>query len=375
MIDPATIPSLHRLSELDAARAESSPAARLFELRKAAKTLRERLAERGPALAVRTFDIGTFPYPTSYGFQGAARSPAPYVMLRNRMQLVQVPHDGSHINVLVNPSDPQRARAAPFFAKQIDRYGELVTTKVLATVHGTVANALSSAGVAPEDIDFVTFDHLHVQDLRGLFGTEHPEPGERAPTRPLLPNAKLLVQPEELRTLAAPHPLQVPWYVPGGADGIPGDRFVVLDGDYAIGDRGFAIVRTPGHTEGNHTIVIGTDSGLWTISENGVAVESYVPEHSEIPGLRRFARYWDADVILNANTREQSLEQYTSMIVEKTIADPTPARPEFPQHLPSSELVKSRLAPGLAPTFAHGPLRHGALRTKRDRRRAPSSAA
>ena len=63
------------------------------------------------------------------------------------------------------------------------------------------------------------------------------------------------------------------------------------------------------------------------------------------------------------------------MIVEKTIADPTPARPEFPQHLPSSELVKSRLAPGLAPTFSHGPLRHGALRTKRDRGCAPSSAA
>jgi hypothetical protein len=373
MIEASKIPSLRRLSELDAARAETSPASRLDELRAAAKRLQERLRERGPALAVRTFDIGTFPYPAEYGFQGAARSPAPYVMLRNRMQLVQVAHEGSHLNILVNPSDAARARAAPFFAKQIERYGELMTTKVLSTIHGTVAGALAAAGVAPEDIDFVTFDHLHVQDLRGLLGTESPEPGHSRPTPPLLPNAKLLVQPEELRTLAAPHPLQRPWYVPGGADSVPRDRFVVLDGDYAIGDGGLAIIRTPGHTEGNQTLVIHTATGLWTISENGVAVESYVPEHSEIPGLRTYSRYWDTEVILNANTREQSLEQYTSMIVEKTLADPTPDRPEFPQFLPSSELVKSRLAPGLAPTFSHGPLRHGALRTRRDR--APSSAA
>ncbi len=375
MIDAAQIPSLRRLDELDAARAESGPASRLAALRAAAPRLRERLAEAGPAIAVRSFDIATFPYPTAFGLEGAARSPAPYLMLKNRMQLVQVSAGDSHINILVNPSDSERARAAPFFANQIERYGKFVTTKVLAKIHGTVQGALAEVGVDPDDIDFVTFDHLHVQDLRGLFGTETPEPGKREPTQPLLPNAKLLVQPEELRTIASPHPLQAPWYVPSGAAGVPSDRFVVLDGDYAVGDAGLAIVRTPGHTEGNHTIAIITDTGLWTISENGVAVEAYVPEHSAIPGVRKHARYWGAEVVLNANTRERSLDQYSSMVLEKTLAHPAPARPEFPQHLPSSELVGSALAPGLRPTFSHGGLSYGTVRQKRDRDRAPPLSA
>lgn len=365
MIDAAEIPTLRRLDDLDAARAETSPGSRLSALRGAAPRLRERIREPGPALAVRTFDIATFPYPAGFGLEGAALSPAPYVMLRNRMQLVQVASGEGHLNVLVNPSETERARAAPFFAKQIERYGEFFTTRVLAGIHGTVEGALASAGVAPEDIDFITFDHLHVQDLRGLLGTERPEPGRAAPTPPLLPNAKILVQPEELRTLAAPHPLQVAWYVPGGADDVPRDRFVVLVGDYAVGDGGLAIIRTPGHTDGNHTIVLCTDTGLWTISENGVAVESYAPEHSAIPGLRKHARYWSSEVILNANTRERTLEQYTSMIVEKTIADPARTAPAFPQHFPSSEIVKSPLAPGLGPTFTHGAITHGEIRPSR----------
>lgn len=375
MIHADKIESLHRLDDLDAARAERSPAARLAGLRSGAPRLRERLSTRPRALAIRTFDLATFPYPASFGFEGAARSPAPYVMLRNRMQLVQVPSGDSHINILVNPSESERARAAPFFSKQIERYGEFVTTKLLAGIHDSVAGALKRAGVAPEAIDFITYDHLHVQDLRGLLGTERPEPGRAAPTPPLLPNAKLLVQPEELRTLAAPHPLQIPWYVPGGADGVPSDRFVVLGGDYAVGDGGLALVRTPGHTEGNHTIVVNAETGLWTISENGVAVESYAPEHSAIPGVRKHARYWESEVILNANTREHSLDQYSSMILEKGLADPARARPEFPQHFPSSELVGSPLAPGLRPTFSHGAIATGVVRTERDPNRAPVLSA
>jgi len=35
---------------------------------------------------------------------------------------------------------------------------------------------------APADIDYVSFDHLHVQDLRLTMGTTNPVNGERAPT-------------------------------------------------------------------------------------------------------------------------------------------------------------------------------------------------
>ena len=64
---------------------------------------------------------------------------------------------------------------------------------------------------------------------------------------------------------------------------------------------------------------------------------------------------------MNANTREQSLDQYTSMVLEKTLADPVADRPELPQHFASSELVAHPLAPGLSPTYTHGAITHGEI--------------
>src|SRR5262245_41793312 len=78
-----------------------------------------------------------------------------------------------------------------------------------------------------------------------------------------------------------------------------------------------------------------------------------------IRGLARHARDTGVEVILDANTREASLEQYTSMVLEKTIADAVPDRPELPPHSSSSELVFHPLAPGLSPTCTHGAITHG----------------
>lgn len=355
--------SLVRITTMDAAWAEGNPATRLAAVRRAGMDLRDQLLSAGPAVSVRTYPIATFPYPTEYGLGGAARSPAPFVMLRNAMQLVQVDsrEAGRALNILINPTDPDRSLEAPFFAKQIDRYGQFVTRRVLSKRHGDAAEALASVGVSPADIDFITFDHLHVQDLRGLLGTRRAEPGRTEPTEPLLPNAQLLVQRHELATLEALHPLQAHWYVRDGMRDVPAERIVVLDGDYRIGN-GLALIRTPGHTAGNHSPVVHTDRGLWTISENGVAPECYAPYSSELPGLRRYARDREVEFILNSNTREHTLDQYTSMALERTLADPCHDRPEFPQCFPSSEMVKSRLAPGLAPTFSHGQIHHGEVR-------------
>lgn len=355
---------LTRLSELDAAWREASAGARLVAVRAAARGLHDRLAAGGPVVSVRTADIATFPYPTRFGLDGAARTIAPYVMMRNRVQLVQVRAGGALVNILVNPSDAQRSLAAPFFAQQIERYGKLVATRVMSTMHGTVADALTEWGVDPADIDYITFDHLHVQDVRGLLGTIIPEPGATEPTPALLPNARLLAQRSELATLEQPHPLHRHWYVEGGLLGVDPRKIIALDGDFALG-AGFALVRTPGHTIGNHSPVVVTDRGLWTISENGVAVDAYAPEASAIAGLRSHARRHGVEVILNANTREHTLDQYTSMVLEKTLADPCPDRPEFPQHFSSSELVRHPLAPGLGPTYSHGAITFGQVVTRK----------
>lgn len=364
---------LERLTDLDDAWREPTAGVRLEAVRRGARRLRDRLAERGPAVAVRTFDLITFPYPSAYGLQGVARSPAPYVMMRNRVQLVQVDAGGRLVSILVNPSDPERSLQAPFFARQLERYGELLSRRVMSTVHGTVAQALATWGVDPAAIDYITFDHLHVQDVRGLLGTTVPEPGQAAPTPALLPNARLLAQRDELRILDALHPLQRDWFVEGCLRGVAPDKIVALDGDYAIG-AGFALVRTPGHTDGNHSPAIVTDRGVWTVSENGVCVDAYAPESSRIKGLPGWARSTGVEVILNANTRERSLDQYTSMVLEKTLAHPVADRPEFPQHFSSSEMVKSVLAPGLAPTYTHGHIAHGEVVTARPSPRARATA-
>ncbi|CAN5919979.1 hypothetical protein BH11MYX3_BH11MYX3_38190 [soil metagenome] len=346
---------LVRLTELDDAWALRGAGARLDAVRKGGRRIRDRILAAGPARCVRTVDIATFPYPTSFGLQDVAASPAPYVFMRNRMHLVQVWVNGRVASILVNPTDSERSTAAPFFAHMQERYGT-VLRKLLATIHTSIPAALSGWGVAPEEIDYVTFDHLHVQDLRGLLAPA-------ANGRTYLPNAKLLVQRGELETLAGLHPLQSYWYIPAALAGIPADRIVELEGDYLLGG-GFALLHTPGHTAGNHSPVIVTDRGAWTISENGICVDAYAPGISRIRGVARHARDHGVEVILNANTREGSLDQYTSMVLEKTVADSVPDRPELPQHFPSSELVPHALAPGLKPTYTHGTIRHGEVQSR-----------
>lgn len=374
MSDHPPAPFLTRIDTLDEARAIDNPGQRLEAVRAGARNLRDRITRDGAAVAVRTWDLITFPYPTKYGLEGVARSFAPYVMMRNRVQLVQVRAEGQLVNILVNPSDPDRSLEAPFFAKQMERYGEFVTRRLMSHRHGTVEGALRKWGVAPEDIHYVTFDHLHVQDVRGLLGTTEPEPGFADPTPPLLPNARLLAQREELRTFEYLHPLQVPWYVRDGVRSVAPDKIVALDGDYVIGG-GFALIRTPGHTDGNHSPAVVTDRGVWTISENGIAVDAYAPQHSKIRGLRGWANHAEVEVILNANTRENTLDQYISMVLEKSVADPCPDRPELPQHFPSSELTKSRLAPGLAPSYSHGHITHGTVERSAAMRAGSESTA
>jgi hypothetical protein len=351
MSDAALPADLTRLGELDPAWAVRGAGARLDAVRRAGRRLRDRILAGGAARCVRTADVATFPYPTRYGFQGAASSPVPYLFMRNRVHLVQVAAGGRTVTILVNPTDAVRSARAPFFARMAERYGKLAT-KLMSSANAPIEDTLRSWAVAPEAVDYVTFDHLHVQDVRGLLAPA--APGGRA----LLPNAKLLAQRAELETLAALHPLQVEWYIPACLAGVPADRIVALDGDYAIGG-GFALVRTPGHTGGNHSIVVVTDRGAWTISENGICVDAYAPGMSRIRGLARHARDTGVEVILNANTREGSLDQYTSMVLEKTLADAVPDRPELPQHFSSSELVPHPLAPGLSPTYTHGAITHG----------------
>jgi hypothetical protein len=122
-----------------------------------------------------------------------------------------------------------------------------------------------------------------------------------------------------------------------------------------------ALLRTPGHTFGNNTITVNTARGILCSSENSVAVESWAPEHSRIPGVAKYAEEWGFEVILNYNTPEFASWQYNSMIKEKLVADPFPGDPRFPWIVPSSELAKHRLAPRITPTVANGEVTVGTV--------------
>jgi hypothetical protein len=82
---------------------------------------------------------------------------------------------------------------------------------------------------------------------------------------------------------------------------------------------------------------------------------------SRIPGVRAYCEKMGYEVILNGNTREGSLDQYSSMIVEKIVAGPAKADPAYVSFCPSSELTSSMMAPGLGPTFSFVPPDCGTL--------------
>ena len=134
-----------------------------------------------------------------------------------------------------------------------------------------------------------------------------------------------------------------------------------------LGDS-VALVRTPGHTEGNHSIVVRTPDGLFVTSENGVCADSYAPQHFRIAGLRDYAKRTGAEVVLNGNTLEGALDQYLSMVLEKEIAGPSKLNPDFPNVAPSSEMS----AP---PAFARpqADLCRGRAVVRRPRRSSPVS--
>src|SRR5207244_2780953 len=124
---------------------------------------------------------------------------------------------------------------------------------------------------------------------------------------------------------------------------------------------GVARPASPAHTIENHTLVLNPDTGIWASSENVIAAECLNPEASRIPGVRRWSRNWGQEVVLNANTIEDTARQYNSCVLEKSIVDRSRVDPRFAPFMPSAELAHNALSPGASPTFVHGGVFHGML--------------
>ena len=191
-----------------------------------------------------------------------------------------------------------------------------------------------------------------------LMGTTGPE-NDREP-KPFFPNAKFVCQRKEVDTFRSTHPMQWAWYVPGGMDKVIDDNLVLVDGDVELG-VGVAFVATPGHTDGNQSLCLNTPDGVWVSSENGVAADNWHPHLSKIPGVRKWAEFFNREVMLNSNTLEDSIDQYDSMVKEKAVADSNRRDPRWHNVFPSSELAGFRRQWPVLPTFVYGGMNYGEI--------------
>jgi hypothetical protein len=355
MVPATPPPGTTALSDLDAAWGVGPSGARLRAVRVAAERVRDRFAAGPRAVSVRTLPLANAPYPARFAFHGAALSPAPYVVFTHRCLVVQFLQAGELRTLLFNPTDVAGARTAPFFARLAARVPRRAQ-RIVAPEFEPLTEQLARLGIRPEDVDYLAYDHMHTQDLRPVLGTAD----GRVPAR--FPRATLVVPRVEWDDWDDLHPIQRDWFVRDGKAGVSNERVALTTGDLALGD-GVMLLRTPGHTVGNQTLFVNTDTGVWGVSENGTCADSWSPMDSRIPGLRARARA-GFDVVPNANTLEHASDQITSMVLERTIVDRVKRAPAFVQMFPSSEIAPSALSPGLKPTILHRDLSHGTIASR-----------
>lgn len=341
---------------------------RLEAVREAAAAYKPRFKAQGQVTAVKSVDIAAAPYPVSFAFHGAVSAPhLPLISMINRMIVVQYDDfDGRARTLVFEPTVPDGSAEAPFYANLVALtekipLGRRLTEALVLKYYNQPEDVLDQLGLTPDDIDFCTFDHLHVQDPRMILGSTSVIPGETTPRGPLFGTAKMLVHTRELATLESLHPMQWAWYVQDGLNGVDTDAFLRFDQDIELGP-GVALLWTPGHTDGNHSLVLNTPEGVWVSSENGISLDNWQPELSKISGVRRYHELYGREVCPNANTLEDSLDQYDSMIKEKTLADPCARDPRWLQILPSTELAPWRRFWPVLPTYVHGGIDYGRIR-------------
>lgn len=333
-------------------RRSQRPMERVENVREAAKDFRRDLLKQSKVTYYRSFELVRVPYPSKFGYLNAFGSFSTLMHLCNRLFIIQFNSSEGIKTLLASPSDWEHQRETPFFKRLSDSMGPLagVGEAVVFNKLRTVLECLAEIGMKPEQVDYITYDHLHTQNVTRWLGAN----GQKA----IFPNAKLLITREEWESAKALIPWHNQWYCPGGIAGVDESKVAFFEDDIFLGE-GVALMRTKGHTEGNHSIVVSTDEGIFVTSENGISLDAYEPKLSTVPGVADYARYTGAEVIINGNTQEYVIDQYISMVQEKAVAGPSKRFEGYPNIAPSSESRAYWLFPRTGPTVRLGDLCFG----------------
>ncbi|MGM8885356.1 hypothetical protein ACS8FD_05385 [Psychrobacter sp. 1U2] len=348
------------IHDFDDVRQSPLPQERLKAAREAAQAFRERFMDEPEVAYYQSVNLVRVPYPTWYAYSGVYTQSTykfPYLHILNRLFIVQFRNAlGELKTLLFSPSDIEADRETPFFKRLTNKIPDWSPLEsVVAPIFRDVTQALNEIGLNPEDVDYISYDHLHTQDVRQWLGSKTANEDRPA----YFPNAKLLVHEKEWQSAQGLLPVQAEWYCPNGIEGVDPDKVITFTSSLKLGD-GLALVHTPGHTEGNHSLVARVPDGIRVTSENGVGADAYAPINSKVNAIRRYAKKTGMEVILNGNTLEDSTDQYISMIVEKTIAGPS-KNPDFPNCASSSEATPYWLIPGHKVSHLIGEAKFGAL--------------
>lgn len=132
-----------------------------------------------------------------------------------------------------------------------------------------IEDSLQKMGIAMSDIETVILTQLHVDHFLNA---------------KKFPNAKLIVQEEELRFARNPHPVCSELYKWYNRDWYAGLNFETVKGDTEI-FPGVEAIYTPGHSPGTQSISINTTQGKVVIVGFCCSDDNFSEEGDIIPGI------------------------------------------------------------------------------------------
>jgi N-acyl homoserine lactone hydrolase len=162
--------------------------------------------------------------------------------------------------------------------------------------HASLRKALGTAGLTPEQIQFVVVTHLHYDHGSNL---------------DLFPGACVILQRDELAHAVDPVPTQRLFYFKEASINLLSrkrpSKLRLMDGDFQL-QEGFDVLKVPGHTPGMQVPIVATARGkVGLVSDLGDHYRNWYPAD---PRATRHPMNYLADSFLPGGIRSESERVY-----------------------------------------------------------------